>query len=427
MKTLDTQAFFDLGDIVTSIAWYPYKTDLYPPLLAATSQNGLVRLIRFDNWSCMNAKVVEPTALLPKHFIKVDRVKAVNAWCCAWSATRSGSGRPGHPGSSTLFSGGDDALKTTYLDPTPLIPLSAITLSPLNVTAETLNPRNNEGVVAILPLPVTGSDFEHVVLTGGYGNCVRLTFLGAQRRILAELNVGEGIYKLKLLKQFKIPFDFWGDHDFRVEVLASCCNAGARILEVRGLNGVWSINVIGSVTIHRSLCYGSAVQPLSPKEENSEHVDRIFVSTSHYDRLMSLWTCDPMDIADTLSEYRPSTDLVPKAYVRNVNLDNGTFELCPEMEMDNMTSRSSTTLTPGGAGIPDTNTVPTPAAESTISDGSNGLTTDKEVFFAQDRSKQDDLMPGIEDDECVSQFDTFGNGVTDGPAESFTSEELKTI
>lgn len=62
------------------------------------------------------------------------------------------------------------------------------------------------------------------------------------------------------------------------------------MLEVVGTSeGEWSIKVLGSVTIHQSMCYGSEVQPVVTKDRhwNSR---RVYVSTSFYDKLLCVWT-----------------------------------------------------------------------------------------------------------------------------------------
>ena len=65
--------------------------------------------------------------------------------------------------------------------------------------------------------------------------------------------------------------------------------AGVRMLEIQGnRDGEWAINVLGAVTIHESMCYGSDIQPQLVKEAtwNSK---RVYVSTSFYDKLLCVW------------------------------------------------------------------------------------------------------------------------------------------
>lgn len=66
-------------------------------------------------------------------------------------------------------------------------------------------------------------------------------------------------------------------------------HAGARILDITcSKDGEWRIAVQGSVTIHKSMCYGSDIQPDALKE-NSWDSKRVFVSTSFYDKLLCVW------------------------------------------------------------------------------------------------------------------------------------------
>ena len=63
-------------------------------------------------------------------------------------------------------------------------------------------------------------------------------------------------------------------------LLCSCMHAGTRIVKlVRGSDGAWSFEVLAKFEEHRSMNYGSDVQPGT----------RDVVSTSFYDKLMCLW------------------------------------------------------------------------------------------------------------------------------------------
>jgi len=62
------------------------------------------------------------------------------------------------------------------------------------------------------------------------------------------------------------------------------------MLEVQGNNdGDWNIKVLGSVTIHQSMCYGSDIQPQLTDHKSSLTTERVYVSTSFYDKLLCVW------------------------------------------------------------------------------------------------------------------------------------------
>lgn len=69
----------------------------------------------------------------------------------------------------------------------------------------------------------------------------------------------------------------------RYVVLASCMHAGTRIVELRrDQSDVWTFNVLAKFEEHKSMNYGSDVQP--------GHSDtKTFISTSFYDRLLCVW------------------------------------------------------------------------------------------------------------------------------------------
>ena len=77
-------------------------------------------------------------------------------------------------------------------------------------------------------------------------------------------------------------------------ILANCMHAGSRIVEVRekadpqeNEDGGWEIEVLARFEEHKSMNYGSDVQPPFGSQ-GSKGVRRI-VSTSFYDKLLCLW------------------------------------------------------------------------------------------------------------------------------------------
>ncbi|KAA8566214.1 hypothetical protein EYC84_008815 [Monilinia fructicola] len=65
--------------------------------------------------------------------------------------------------------------------------------------------------------------------------------------IMADLDVGGGAYRLEFLQ------DYIGspgpDKDISFQILASCMEVGAKILEVQRKDSVWNVQVIASIDI----------------------------------------------------------------------------------------------------------------------------------------------------------------------------------
>lgn len=161
------------------------------------------------------------------------------------------------------------------------------------------------GVTAILPLPLGTEPGKDILLTGSYDDIVRVFAVHDYRpgqnsdpKVLAEMNLGGGVWRLKFLDKESEKVG-GGMRSFRV--LASCMHAGARILEIRGSKDTeWTIEVLARFEEHKSMNYGSDVQPLEKKEwrgiqQEAEHGDaesakeKVIVSTSFYDRLLCVW------------------------------------------------------------------------------------------------------------------------------------------
>ena len=196
-------------------------------------------------------------------------------------------------------------LRVVELGHLPTSARSEIQIVP--TTSQTVFKGHDAGVTAILPLPVPrdsvkSGDLGDLLLTGSYDDYVRVyatndTRLHAKNTLgkaLAELKIGGGVWRLKFLDP---PQQLKEGREVRLRILASCMHAGARVLEVTRTESddEWRIEILGSVTIHESMCYGSDVQPV--KEDSGEA--RLCVSTSFYDRLVCLWSFDPNQSGDS--------------------------------------------------------------------------------------------------------------------------------
>ena len=76
-------------------------------------------------------------------------------------------------------------------------------------------------------------------------------------------------------------------------LLASCMHAGSRIVRLEspgssaeGSSGEWAFSVLAKFEGHKSMNYGSDVQPVQRGQEGGQ---RTIVSTSFYDKLMCVW------------------------------------------------------------------------------------------------------------------------------------------
>lgn len=70
-------------------------------------------------------------------------------------------------------------------------------------------------------------------------------------------------------------------------LLASCMHAGSRIVRLsRSEAGEWTFDVLAKFEEHKSMNYGSDVQPV---ESGKTGERRTVVSTSFYDKLMCVW------------------------------------------------------------------------------------------------------------------------------------------
>jgi diphthamide biosynthesis protein 7 len=174
------------------------------------------------------------------------------------------------PSGKSLLSGGDDCalrFSTTspHEDPTnPSLESYKATWSNRKI--------HGAGVTALLPLT------ESLYLTGSYDDHVRL--IEDQSKLLAEENLGGGVWRLKLIDETLEPR---GEVFY---VLASCMHAGPRVLEVSRYESTqWRIKVLASFSEHKSMNYGSDWRLEAPPGGQKITV----VSTSFYDKLICTW------------------------------------------------------------------------------------------------------------------------------------------
>ncbi|EFR02877.1 hypothetical protein MGYG_05878 [Nannizzia gypsea CBS 118893] len=144
------------------------------------------------------------------------------------------------------------------------------------------------GVTAILPL--CDQDGESIILTGSYDQHVRVYRFGTRRQVLADLDLGGGVWRLKLLRIENKPVEPSQGALTSYLILASCMHGGARVISVTyssknpGAGGTWDVKVIAQFTEHESMNYASDVW-----QNYKEPGKLLCLSSSFYDKRVCIW------------------------------------------------------------------------------------------------------------------------------------------
>lgn len=159
------------GDILAlSLAWHPRRSKL----MAVTLSDGEVQFCETEgDFAEINHNMSTSAPEPLKHELE--------AWTAAWS-----------PSSVGTFSGGDDCV-LRYMRPNAARD---------GIEASWADRKlHNAGVTAILPLS------DELVVTGSYDDHVRLIYapLVGRRRVLAERNLGGGVWRLKMIESDELP------------------------------------------------------------------------------------------------------------------------------------------------------------------------------------------------------------------------------
>ncbi|THW04593.1 WD40 repeat-like protein [Aureobasidium pullulans] len=260
LSPLSTYQYFDPSTLVLSLAWHP----TIPSILGVTASPGQVYLVD----TSLPPNEVEDTA-------KKILAHELEAWTLSFSAS-----------GNAVFSGGDDATLRFSALPSSFLTSTNTTASNEDDEQEeqedqqyvlTWQDRRSHqaGVTAILPVPSE----QDILITGSYDDNIRVLYapLQGRKQVLAEENLEGGVWRLKMLRA--------EGEKSRYTVLASCMHAGARIVEVKkDEGGEWTVEVLAKFEEHKSMNYGSDVQPGS--ESGGEQT---IISTSFYDKLLCLW------------------------------------------------------------------------------------------------------------------------------------------
>ena len=236
-----------------------------------------------------------------------------------------------------ILTGGDDAALIAHEMPLSS-PTSPATLPPPPPSSIFTDKRiHTAGVTAILPLPSLRTHLGNIVgdliLTGSYDETIRLISISSSppfpRKVLASLNLGGGVWRIKLLS------DIWRNKPDQPEtknkleflVLASCMHAGPQVLRITCLFGPttaaasspavgkseskshsqsakqqqednksegeqyeWNIERVTKFEDHESMNYASDWTVHYPdSQESQDGKGVVVVSTSFYDARVCIW------------------------------------------------------------------------------------------------------------------------------------------
>ncbi|QDS71613.1 hypothetical protein FKW77_006799 [Venturia effusa] len=258
--------------LVLSFCWHPHDANL----MSTTLSNGEVHVIR----KRAQARDEKETMIWETSAQK-PMSHELEAWTSCFSST----------GEELLFSGGDDAVLQYTTTPTAFQHKQDDEAdSEESPTPKTLPKKfHNAGITSILPL------HHSLLLTGSYDDHIRLLLTHPRPTLLADLNLGGGVWRLKLLSSSnEAPNEASNEEKGIYDILASCMHAGTRIVRLT-MDGVGEtgFEVLATFEENESMNYGSDVQP---RREGGEEVLRGFVvvSTSFYDRRVCLWRFDGM-------------------------------------------------------------------------------------------------------------------------------------
>ncbi|KAI4727781.1 WD40 repeat-like protein [Aureobasidium sp. EXF-10728] len=247
LEPLSTHHFFSPRILVLSLAWHPKDANI----LGLTTSSGGVYTVD-----------ISAPATQAKDTATELLVHELEAWTVSFSPT-----------GKELFSGGDDA--TLRFSSLPACTNEDEAFSPLQWQDRRAH---QAGVTAILPL----ASESNITITGSYDDTLRIIHTPpiGRKQVLAEQNLEGGVWRLKLLTSTP--------EKGRYVVLASCMHAGARVVVItKDEEGEWGVEVLGRFEEHKSMNYGSDVQPGC--EGGGEQT---IVSTSFYDKLLCLWRFD---------------------------------------------------------------------------------------------------------------------------------------
>jgi diphthamide biosynthesis protein 7 len=289
-----TWKVFDDSVLITYFAWCPLAQEEGTKSLVLAASTGVIQLItvtedlKYDV-SSNDLSLRREDPALSLHSLKVPYVgeEPQYAYCCVWASAPGGLSND----FSGVFSGGDDSkLRTSILGTSREANDNFNYKLPITLSG------HDAAVISILPLPC--ADKKWILLTGSYDNKVRILTMDWDSQtkqksidVSAILDVGGGAYRLEFIHDCASqPAQ---NINPRFQVLATCMEAGVKILDIQRKEDVWSMNVIAHADIEApksstpsntaQLCYASAVQ------QNVGNKDVIFVSSCFTKRQIGVY------------------------------------------------------------------------------------------------------------------------------------------
>ncbi|KAF2806455.1 uncharacterized protein BDZ99DRAFT_449205 [Mytilinidion resinicola] len=242
LEHVRTLQYVSESTLITAFAWYPTSADV----VGITLSSGEVMVCSTEGINAQ-ANIIS----LPSHDLE--------AWTLAFQLDGKG-----------LLSGGDDSV----------LRYCKIFDEDTGSRSTWIDRRiHGAGVTAILPLE------RDIFITGSYDDHIRIIHapLVGRKTVLAEMNLGGGVWRLKALSQPAAALAENFGPSVEVVLLVSCMHAGARIVKILKNSEKWRFEVLAKFEEHKSMNYGSDVQPSHHGES------RTFISTSFYDKLICLW------------------------------------------------------------------------------------------------------------------------------------------
>ena len=265
MRSCASVQVADPSILVLSLAWHPSSTR--PSTMAVSLSSGQIVILDYK---------------ASDNLLRIIQSHTLEAWTVVWSTVGC------MDETCILFSGGDDSTLCTHAR----VGLNSI----LEKNGEPLSDEvslsrscdvktHGAGITAILPV-ATGISDEEILLTGSYDEYLRILMplgIGKRSKVLAEKQLGGGVWRLKLLGANQSV----EDGGLEVKVLASCMHTGTRVVGIkRSKEQEWVIKILACFEENESMNYASDMGV----ERSSDGVRRTtYVSTSFYDRKLCIW------------------------------------------------------------------------------------------------------------------------------------------
>lgn len=270
LECFSVSSVFDHDILTLSLAWDPLQSQDGSSKIAVSLSNGTIAILEYDH------------DFQDHQILWQSGAHSLEAWTVAYTPYM----RHGLP--YWLYSGGDDGALCIHKL------LAQETTITCEATSRDIK-AHLAGVTAVVPLPILGTDDQEILLTGSYDDHIRIYNTTKRPRTEAELYLGGGVWKLKLLPgpESRGPSGATSDEngELSFRVLASCMHAGVRVLNIaRDRDGKWSVTVLAKFEEHESMNYASDVQLNSKATDGVENTALTCVSTSFYDKKLCVWT-----------------------------------------------------------------------------------------------------------------------------------------